>query len=226
MYGPNYRPSDIATTFLLIASAVIFAFVLTSCVSVDRQQIEDIIDTASEQLPPPDDKPAPDRGDDGRMYVDISPANPLIEWWAKSGENCATWPVVGKTVIRHSDRSGFNIDTEPGINGKNNVVYIGVWRDGRWICGGFEGIGNKNGTGKSWKMATKAGIIGRYGPESEEKDRAKARVKDGDTIFLGVMSKGNKTRTKPVLMQYPNNLTPSERPDVPNKVVNPEGFSM
>ncbi len=134
--------------------------------------------------------------------VDLSRA----EWWGKSNEKAADWKVVGGIRIDNVNGSTFDIHQDgERLRGKYQVIAYFVWRDGRWLGGGFDGCGNEpfGFKRKTWGNA-KTGVPGKHKGGNEQANRDKVKLRKGDAVVLCLLSTGSKTRTPASLcFEYP-----------------------
>ena len=169
-------------------AALLVSF-LCGCALLDSLELPQV----PQPLPPPSGPEAPAEASDPAI-VDLSRA----EWWGKSSELAAGWPVVGGVRIAAIGGSTFDIVQESGkeLQGSYQVVAYFVWRENRWLGGGFDGCGNEPFTTKrkTWGNA-KTGIPGKHKGGDEQANRDKVRLRDGDAVVLCLLSTGSRTRT-------------------------------
>ena len=147
-----------------------------------QPDVPDVPDAPQDPAPPSD----PVAG------VDLSRA----EWWGKSSELAAAWPVSGDLRVSGIGGSTFDINQATPLSGSGQVIAYFVRRDGRWVGGGFDGCGNDPFTfkRKTWGNA-KTGIPGSHKGGDEQKNRDYVKLRDGDAVVLCLLSTGSRTRT-------------------------------
>lgn len=110
-----------------------------------------------------------------------------------------SWPIVTKLEVKDlGPRTGRFIVDKPHLTGECWVCFF-VYRDGRWIGGGIDGI-KGSGQVKSCNNATSSNkggpLPGRYGPtKNESENRKYLRARKGEKVVFCLISETSKTRT-------------------------------
>lgn len=174
---------------------MVSAFVVGGCSSLNPPDLPDI----SDEPVPPVEEPTPTEPEPDPPVS----TEPPMEWWCKSSECAADWPVVSAITIDNVGGSTFRINLDPPFSTGNNVICGFVFRDGRWVGGGFDGIGEsgRKQITKTWGNM-KSGISGRNGPESESRNREYVKLRKGEDVLFIAISVTGKTKSNYVIVRY------------------------